>query len=283
MGSVMSSSISLAAEMAFADSDAGKPEKNTARNGQSERSFSVAVETAKEWQRLLPLQGAYNVRDLGGYRTAHGTTVKQGKVFRSGDLNRLTEDDLAQLAAIPIRAYIDFRTADEIAAAPDRAPSTLRKAFDLPIAPGSLMDLARMNTGRGGEMMEQANEVLVRDFQESYSDFFSILLKDENAPVLFHCSAGKDRTGFAAMLFLAALGVDRDTILQDYMLSEEYLRDKYAAKIKKEPYLEAFYTVRPSYLIAALAVIDKEYGGIDNYLTHNLRVDINKLRQMYSE
>lgn len=286
LGAAMSSSVSLAAEAAFAGNDSGVSGKNsTARSAQVERklSLSLSVTGAGERQRLLPLQGAYNVRDLGGYQAAGGTKVKWGKIFRSGDLNRLTENDLAQLAAVPVRAYIDFRTADEIAAAPDRAPSTLVKRFDLSIAPGSLMDLGKMATSQGKEMMEQANAALVRDFQDIYSEFFSILLNSENVPVLFHCSAGKDRTGFAAMLFLAALGVDRETIMEDYMLSAEYLRDKYSSMIKEKPYLEDFYTVRSSYLLTAFEVIDKEYGGVDNYLTRNLRVDIPKLRRMYAE
>lgn len=233
--------------------------------------------------RLLPIEGAYNVRDLGGYKTADGKRVKWQKVFRSGDLNHLTDTDLVCLNEIPIISFVDFRDSVEIATAPDKRPASLEHIFMLNINPGSISDLKEIQATNSGTILVEANKMLARDFQLAYKEFFRILMDEANIPLLFHCSAGKDRTGFAAALFLASLGVDHETIMQDYMLSAEYVKEKYAAMVEQYPPLAPVMTVKPEYLQAAFDVIDQEYGGMENYLTNCLEVDLNKMKAMYTE
>ena len=223
------------------------------------------------------------MRDLGGYATAGGKHVAWGKVFRAGDLASLSHTDLATLANIPIVSCIDFRTSQEAEAAPDLQPSSLRNEFALPIDPGNMLRMINLEAGLGEKAMQDINCMLVDDFQDEYAQFFAILAASANAPVLFHCSAGKDRTGYAAALFLAALGVHRQTIVQDSMLSAVYLGNKYDAILHKYPNMAPALTVKPQYLDAALDRIDQHYGGMERYLTNNLKVNTGALQEMYTE
>ncbi len=233
--------------------------------------------------RLLPIQGAYNVRDLGGYKTKDGRQVKWGKVIRSGDLNHLTDSDLLYFSRIPLKSYIDFRDSAEIAAAPDKYPPTVTHLYKLPILAGDLSSISKLTPESALSMLGEMNKEFVKEWQPVYADFFKILMEEDNSPLLFHCSAGKDRTGYAAALFLSSLGVDRETIIQDYMLSAEYLKDKYAREIKAYPVLAPLMTVKREYIEAAFNLIDQEYGGMENYLTNYLYVDLEKMKNLYLE
>ncbi len=243
--------------------------------------FMIAC--TKEKSRLLPLEGAYNVRDLGGYKAANNKIVKWGKVFRSGDLNHLTEADLDYLASIPLITDIDFRDSTEIAVAPDKTPGSLKNQIFLPIATGNVIDFKNVDSSSVASLLVEGNKHFVRENQEQYRKFFQILMDEDSAPLLFHCSAGKDRAGFAAALFLSSLGVDRKTVVEDYLLTNQYLKDKYQSMIDSIPYLAPLLEARPEYIQAAFDVIDKEYGGMENYLTKYLQVDLEKVRKIYTE
>lgn len=236
-------------------------------------------------ERHLPMTGGYNFRDLGGYKTQDGNYVKWGKVFRSDDLHKLTEADIAYLDAIPIRSIVDFRSAQEIENAPDCYPETA-KDYALSISPGNLSDVAgvlEMSAQTADSSMRAVNRMLVTDpaAVARYRDYFVLLQNESTIPLMFHCTAGKDRTGMAAALFLYALGVDRETILEDYLASNRYLGDKYAALLNQYPALGPLLTVRREYLESGLDEIESEYGSIDEYLTETLNVDLKKMRDMY--
>jgi protein-tyrosine phosphatase len=233
--------------------------------------------------RILPLEGALNARDLGGYASADGSHVKWGMIFRTGDLNELTDADLHYLEQIPIKTIIDFRDSSEIVSAPDKVPASLVNQFYLPISPGNVVNLNEITSEVAPQILVDVNKLLVTDFQTEYKAFFQRLMDEDNAPLLFHCSAGKDRTGFGAALFLASLGVDKEMIIQDYLLSKKYVEEKYSDFVAKHPVFEPLMTVKREYIEAALDLIDKEYGGMGNYLTHNLQVDTLKMRKIYTE
>lgn len=242
-----------------------------------------------EWfqqPRLLPLQGAYNARDLGGYPAAGGRFVAWGMVYRSDDLHRLTEHDIQILAHHKITTTIDFRAGKEKSAAPDSPIPTVINAVHLPIEPANVMSFrerfADLTVETGKEMMKEIYASLVTDFQDVYRKFFEILQNKQAAPILFHCSGGKDRTGFGAALFLSALGVDREIILEDYMLSRDRVELKYARDISEHPQLEPLLTVSKSYLETAFRTIDESYGGVDAYLINRLGVDIAHLKSIYT-
>jgi protein-tyrosine phosphatase len=253
-------------------------------SGDRNKNLQISYKNApKEYieNRILPLEGASNARDLGGYATADGGHVKWSMIFRMGDLNELTDADLRYLEQIPIKTIIDFRDSSEIVSSPDKVPASLVNQFSVPIQPGNVIDFHRITPEVAPHILEDINKMLVTDFQSEYKAFFQILMNENNAPLLFHCSAGKDRTGFGSVLFLASLGVDKETIIQDYLLSKKYVEEKYSDFVAANPVLEPLMTVKREYIEAALDLIDKEYGGIGNYLTNYLQVDTLKMRKIY--
>lgn len=232
--------------------------------------------------RLLPVKGAYNMRDLGGYPAADRKQVKWRMLLRSDDLNRLTQPDLDYLASLPLRTDIDFRGQSEKTQAPDKMPPTTTY-FPLPLETGDMSDMQHFDTSKLPTILQDVYAYIVRSAQDTYKEFFRIASDEQNAPLLFHCSAGKDRTGMAAAYLLSALGVDRETVIQDYLLSAEYIKGKYDFIVKRYPQFEPLTTVKREYLEAAFGVIDEEFGGMDQYLTQQLGVDIEKIRKIYTE
>lgn len=240
-------------------------------------------------ERLLPLEGAYNFRDLGGIKTKNGKHVRWNKVFRAGDLAGLTPADLSYLQHLPLTTVVDFRTNEEVVNAPDQLPS-LTKSYHYGIAPGnlgitSISDMVDLKREEINKKMIEMNETLVSDSTiiEQYRKYFELLQDEKNTPLMFHCSAGKDRTGMAAALFLSALGVDEETIMSNYLLSNVYLGDKYAGFLADYPTLEGLFVVRPEFIQAGLNRIKADHGSIDHYLTQVLNVDLKKIQAIYLE
>ncbi|MDR1955615.1 MAG: tyrosine-protein phosphatase [Treponema sp.] len=238
---------------------------------------------ATEPGRLLALEGVYNLRDLGGYPTGDGRRIRLGTLYRAGDLHGLTEGDRVFLETRSIRTIVDFRGLKEQERAPDRDLATRVETFALPIEAGNIMDLSSGETGlAGAALMEALYTQMVESARPQYRRFFSILSCFEHTPLLFHCSAGKDRTGLAAAFILSALGVDRKLIYRDYLRSAEYLQEHIQQWLIGAPHLEPLFSVRRSYLEAAFAHIDRAFGGIDRYLREELGADIPALREQYT-
>ena len=237
-------------------------------------------------ERHLPMTGGYNFRDLGGLPGADGKHVAWGKLFRTDGLGSLTDADLAYLASIPIATIVDFRTSEEHEHSPDKIPASVKKVLRLPIAPGYMSARATQaleNYNHSDEFMFEMYHDLVTDplIMAAYKRFFAAVQTEDDLPLIFHCSAGKDRTGFAAALALHSLGVDRQTILVDYESSNGYLGDKYAPYIEKYPHLRGLFSVKKSFLEEALSLTEAEYGSTDRYLETVLDVDIARMRQRF--
>lgn len=244
--------------------------------------------TAIAGNRHLPMTGGYNFRDMGGYENAEGKHVKWGKIFRSDDLHNLTDADLEYLAAIPLTSIVDFRSQEEVKAAADRNPSSVKTNYPYSINPGNLLDTAKLDlnnitTEQADQFMMDMNVLLVTDSVcvNRYKEFFALLQNDKDVPLMFHCSAGKDRTGMAAALFLSALGVDEQTIMKDYLASNIYLANKYDSLKSENPALKSMFEVKPQFLQAGLDRIKKDHGSVENYLTKVLHVDIEKMKEKY--
>lgn len=238
--------------------------------------------------RVLPMEGGYNFRDLGGYETSGGKRIRWGRLFRADDMSRLGESDLGYLESIPLRSVIDFRSENEQRTAPDRLPASLNGRYSLAIRPGSMMDFepeTGISSDDGGSVMRGMNIALVSNEEaiERYREFFSLILDESKLPLLFHCSAGKDRTGMAAALFLAALGADEETIMYDYMLSNALLEEKYAREKQSNPDIRLMYEVRGDFLRAGFDHIEKSYRSVGNFLLDELELDVVKLRDMFLE
>jgi protein-tyrosine phosphatase len=225
----------------------------------------------------------FNARDLGGYRTDTGQ-VKWGVLYRTGDLFPLSPGDREILERLNIRTIVDFRNKTERSHAPDGEISTVEGIYTLSIDAGNILDLSKAGPDPDPEaMMDEFYRLIVRGAIPQYREFFRLLSEKSRVPLLFHCSAGKDRTGIGAALLLTALGVERETVYRDYLLSAGYLKDKYAEYINANPRAEPFLTVRRRYIDAAFGCIEQEFGGIETYLREILLADPARLREYYTE
>ncbi len=238
--------------------------------------------------RHLPMTGGYNFRDLGGYKTTDGKFVKWGKIFRSDDLHKLTDSDLDYLAAIPLISIVDFRSGEEMEQAPDKNPSSVKNNYTYSISPGDLMaavkqDISKINAEQANRMMKDMNILLVTDSAciHQYKEFFKLLQNGDDIPLMFHCSAGKDRVGVVSMLIYSALDIDKETIMKDYMLSKQYIVGKYDRYVMVYPSIGPLVTVDEAYLEAAYTTIEQKYGSMNKFLTEVLNIDINKMKKLY--
>ncbi len=240
--------------------------------------------------RVLKLEGVRNFRDLGGYLTDDGRRVRWRHLYRSASLGSLTSRDQAQLEALGLRAICDLRATDERAKEPvrwssDRAPRLLERDYALDL---SMLSSVLTRPGIGAAEARAAFRVLYdtlpHRFAESYRALFAALLAGDT-PLAFNCSAGKDRTGVGAALVLAALGVPRQTIAEDYLLSNDHYRPgpEVAAAMSgrhgpwllqlRPDLLQLMLTVEASYLEAAFESIERSHGSVDGFLESALRVD----------
>ncbi len=236
-------------------------------------------------KRLLPLEGGVNFRDMGGYPAADGKRVKWGHLYRSGTMNRLTEADRAHLAERGIRTVIDFRTESEHAHEPNDWGMTLgegywRRPHDETFGNWSDLDPARLGTERDAEkVLEAGFRKLPEQQAEAYAEMLRRLAAG-HVPAVIHCTAGKDRTGGGAALILATLGVPREHIVADFLLTQRAFNPlstlrpngkpnpdpKYRrfAEMKREV-LAVFSSSRPSFIAAFLDGLEEQHGGIENY------------------
>ena len=243
--------------------------------------------------RHIALQGTTNFRDLGGYVGDGGRSVRWRTVFRSDHLAGLTPEGVAGLEQLGVQRAADFRGVQERAAdsyawphlqvyALSVEPTVVQKAMGMLNAGGSL------TVEETVVLMEDTYRSFVRDNAWRFAEFFQLLLRAET-PTVFHCTAGKDRTGWAAALFLEALGVDRQDIEKDYLLTNQYyerpaaLKARTAASIPPEV-LDVVWRVQPAFLDSAYAMVEQEFGGMPTYLREVMKLDtsaLNALRAQY--
>lgn len=244
----------------------------------------------------LAFDGILNARDLGGIKVKDDGAerrVKKGLLLRTGELARISPEDRAKLSALGVKTVVDFRSAAERDAAPD--PAVGAKNFHWPIDAGSLMrvpDLRRPETADSGvsaaDEMHKLYRLLPDEAAWPYRRLFDLLADPANAPVIFHCTAGKDRTGLASALLLHALGAGREAVVADYLASNGQLAPKLGGILRGRDFLLPYMTVRESYLDAAFGRIEERSGlpgeaGINRYLREELKVDIFRLRNLYIE
>ncbi len=217
------------------------------------------------------LQGASNFRDLGGYRSADGRRVRRGQIFRSDHLAGLTSEDLARLTSLDIGHSLDFRGAAECAATPYEIPGVQRVALTIePTVIARMQALVAQGvvptTQETVELMRETYRDFVNRNADTYGRFMKHLL-EQPTPQVFHCTAGKDRTGFAAALVLSALGVDRATIEHDYLLTNQlYKRDARLEGQGHPHVMKVLWQVQPEFLHAAFEAVDAQHGGMTDYL-----------------
>ena len=228
--------------------------------------------------RHFNLTGAANFRDLGGYPGRGGRPVRWRRLFRSNHLGGLTDTDIEVLRGLGLKCAFDLRGAEE------RLPAMCRldgvAVHSLPIEPVTVAALRqRLATGAPllpedtAEVMRESYRGYVRDNTASFRGLFAHLLEDR-APLVIHCTAGKDRTGFACALILTALGVAHEIIVEDYLLTNRLWKPSPSGTSADLPdEVRAVITkVDASFLAAAFDAVATDHGGLDAYLEDELRI-----------
>ena len=227
--------------------------------------------------RSLKLAGASNFRDLGGYAGHGGRTVRWRKLFRSDHLAGLTREDIALLSGLGLARVCDFRGVEEralqVCAMPNVAVHSL--AINPTVVQG-MKDLieagCRITAHDTVRLMQDTYRAFVQNNSERFAELFAHLLESDT-PLVFHCTAGKDRTGFAAAMILLSLGVPRPVVMQDYLLTNELFRmPATVSGFAPQEVLEVLWRVQEDFLNAALKTVDADFGGVPAYLEHKLRV-----------
>ncbi|MEV7419938.1 tyrosine-protein phosphatase [Streptomyces sp. NPDC089919] len=258
--------------------------------------------------RQIPLQGAVNVRDLGGYGTYTGGRVRQGLVYRADALSKLTPADVTTVGGLGLTKVVDFRIATEVQYdGPDRLPAgltaTARPVSDLGLfgtlstAIGS-RDPAKQEQILGGGRAEAYMRDIYRTFvtdpasRAQFAATLRELAEGSQGPLLYHCSSGKDRTGWTSYVLLRALGVPEEVAERDYLASNDF-RGAYDARVREglkqsgmmqnPDLLIPLQEVRRDYLAAATARLEADYGSFYGYLTDGLGLDLRLLARLQSK
>ena len=261
------------------------------------------------YRRLLPLEGGSNFRDMGGYPTVDGRTVKRGLLFRSGAMTGLTQEDQTYLEQFGFAAVMDLRSSEEIELYPNHWAANTD--IDYLSVPYSILELM-------AQMAEEPKSLAdTRDYSAMYVTMIDMLkpqlktyfdaLLNEQTPIVVNCSAGQDRTGVTSALLLSVLGVDEDLVIEDYLLStdfrrplvesgdvdlEEAAKTNAFAKVMLE-YGKEQYTSRANPLVTAqgrpflrftLDALEARYGSVEAFLTNELELkdtDLQRMRDLY--
>jgi protein-tyrosine phosphatase len=245
--------------------------------------------------RIPPLVGALNFRDLGGYLGADGRKTRWNTLFRSGTTHAMTPEDVALLSAYGIRYAYDLRSNEERRAYPTRLREIAELEYRFRDHDQLTGDIGRLlnSPDTGAEHSRQFMISMYRrlpyEFEGAFRSLFQFL-SDGDLPLVFNCTAGKDRTGVAAALVLTALGVARETVLEDYLLTEQFLDRSYQLVLGKnnmtqfggtdlvlwEPLMRA----HPEYLNAMFDRLQESHGSVEGYFRERLAIDAKTLGPM---
>jgi len=261
---------------------------------------------SKTHERLVKLEGQPNFRDLGGYRTADGRTVKWGMIFRSGQLSKLSDSDLSILKGLKIRTVVDLRGPSEVETrGKDRLPEGARNVS----YPIDVMGTAKTGNGQSapagppapkGDFMLQATRSIMLNRTDVYSALIKELAATENRPLVFHCTQGKDRAGIGAAIVLTVLGVPWETVREDYLLTNIYrkeenekdlkdMRDGIAKKDGIPPEqvdlsrYEPMYYVKPEYIDAARQDVISKFGSMETFIREGLGISDEMVKRLRNE
>ena len=252
-----------------------------------------AFSDESSYDRVIDLKGTSNTRDIGGYQTGDQRFLRSGQIIRSENLSRLTASDFRKLEEIGVKTVIDLRTDKEHDKAPtvwlgDNPP----RFFHFPIgdannewfsAQRKMMSRNKFTEEQAMEHMAEGYRMIVNEGPASYEKLMALVLDQSNWPVLIHCNAGKDRAGVAVTLILEAIGVDRATIMEEFLLTNEISRTKEKAvflskesrksssgkRVSRGPSASAWFPivgVQAEMLEAFYASVDEQHGSMDAFL-----------------
>lgn len=243
-------------------------------------------------QNHIVLDTVFNFRTLNGIKTRDNARVKPGKLFRSATLDFASNEDLQTIHNYHIDRVVDFRSKGEKIKSPLERLNALFKRSELEIDVGDFFSEKRLEAIRNldikaaNEMFHLLYKSFPNDYPAVYRRLFNYLEAGET--LIYHCSAGKDRTGMASYLILSALNVDEDTIMENYLESNLYVDRLYRAfksDIQESGIAPEFYRelqfVKPDYLLTAKKEIIENHGGIEHFLREEMKVDFDKIRDAY--
>ncbi len=264
-------------------------------------SQNTSQKDAKTETKITPGQSlgiasVPNLRDIGGYINKEGKTVASGVVYRSNQLNPVSDEDMKKLAALGLKNDYDLRTEAEITNAPDEIPSGV-EYISLNVLADAKQSSAAM-LGKLLHMPKEANEKLgggkidamflegYREFvilpsaKLAYQELFLSLSDPAKTPAIFHCTTGKDRTGWATAALLTLLDVSPELVMEDFLKSNDYIIPMYRKQI--DGFVAAggdsliplaIFGVKPEYLNASFDEVQKSFGTIENYFSEGLGID----------
>ncbi len=270
-------------------------------------SCSTRSDNELEPGQSLGIASVPNLRDMGGYKTTNGATVARGLVYRSNQLYKISASDMPLLAKLNIKNDFDLRTTIERNAKPDELPVGVNNVWldvladDPSSGPANLITLLsepqKANTDLGNGKVEDLFKVAYRQFislpsaKTAFRELFLSLADKNQLPALFHCTTGKDRTGWAAAALLTLIGVPMEAVIKDYLRSNEYILPMYETFIQKfvaaggYPSIPAaILGVKEEYLRAAFDELQTKYGSIENYFSEGLGITVvqqTALRKIY--
>ncbi|MFD2831139.1 tyrosine-protein phosphatase [Corticicoccus populi] len=271
-------------------------------------------------ERVVQLNNAINVRDLGGYRTEDGNVTKWGKIFRGDQLSKLDENDIKVLENLNIRSIVDYRSDHEKKINPNKDLSTVKtiyhcdpqssfseaaaNAVDLKSENAKLvsaLENGEVNTkyinGKGENVIEDYRSLVTSEAARvSYGQFLRICADAENIPLIHHCRGGKDRTGLGSMFLLLLLKVREEDIIKDYVMTGVIRKERNALKYEHYraltsnqdylSYLMAMIETREEYIKASIDRIKELYSSIDTYMIEHFGLteeEIENIRGNYLE
>ena len=250
-------------------------------------------------EKILPFVGVHHFRDIGGYRTKDGRRVKWSTFYRSDKLSDLTEEDIEYFKALGIKTILDLRSKGEVLSSPDPYIEGLKYI--------NISGMSELDNNNGNfDMISIFNQNYLEHFDGkkflmngyrsavfnnlAYKELIDCMENEERMPILFHCTAGKDRTGFASALILLILGVPEETVIKDYLLSNEYRKSKNEEIIKSIKMisnnpkhfelLNMMLEVRREYIEASFKEIRDKYENIDKYLEVEYGLSKTKRREL---
>jgi len=246
---------------------------------------------------LISIESVSNFRDV-----SIGSKMKKNLLFRCAKLSTLNDRDISVLENLNLHAIIDFRDPKEIKKAPDNlSAKLLKKYINLPISASTLSRMAAQKEIDGDsvesyeKVMEDSYRMYINNHKVVWTKFFEILLKSKKLPIIFHCSAGKDRTGIASFMIQSIFKNPMDLIFENYLISNDLLTIKAATaeqstnssnhdSLVTKNMLSTLGKVQHSYLNAAIDEIEKKYSSLENYFISQLGLkvnDIQKLEQIF--
>ena len=242
---------------------------------------------------MFSINSVSNFRDV-----AIGPKMKKNVLFRCAKLSTLNKEDIITFETLNPYAVVDFRDPKEINKAPDNlSKGLIDKYISLPISASTLGRMVAQKSVEGDTMktyekvMEESYKLYVNNHQHVWKEFLNILLNSNNKPVIFHCSAGKDRTGIASFIIQRILNNSMELIYKNYLLSNQLLTTQAATAeqttsssnddlLVTETMLNVLSKVKKTYLLSAINEIENKHQTLENYIIEGLNFDKNKIDQL---